>query len=343
MWNELYDMARQQSLLGVVFYGLQKHANICIERSLLLQWFSVSEQIRQTNLKVNRAAVALTAFLKEQGFESCILKGQGNTLNYPNPYIRMSGDIDVWVIPKRTEETSRSKMRQRIDAVIRLAHAYKQDARPTYHHVDFTEFGGVEVEVHYRPSFMNNLVYNHRLQQWFEEQAGEQFAHSVVLPEETGTIQVPTHAFNRIFQMAHISNHFFHEGIGLRQLLDYYYVLQQGFTEEERLQDGQLLRGFGLYKVAAAVMYVLQEAFALTPEHMIVAPDRKRGHFLLDEILQGGNFGQYDKRTADSHSPFAKNLQRLKRDVRLLRYFPSECLWEPIFRLWHFFWRMRNR
>ena len=343
MWNDLYDMARQQSLLGVVFYGIQKYRDIRIERPLLLQWFSVNEQILFQNKKVDRAAVALSSFLNDRGFEACVLKGQGNTLNYPNPYIRMSGDIDVWVRPKRVEGVRDCKVLQQIEAVISLARTYKQDARPTYHHVDFREVNGVEVELHYRPSFMNNPVHNRRLQRWFAEQQDVQFAHSVVLPDGAGAIQVPTHAFNRIFQMAHISNHFFHEGIGLRQLLDYYYVLQQGFTEEEREQDEKLLRRFGLYNVAAAVMYVLQKAFGLLQEHMLVATDEKRGRFLLNEIIQGGNFGQYDKRTKNHHSQRGRNIQRLKRDARLMWLFPSECIWEPIFRVWHYFWRLWKR
>ena len=57
-----------------------------------------------------------------------------------------------------------------------------------------------------------------------------------------------------------------------------------------------------------------------------------------DDILNGGYFGHYDK-----HHVLGHNLPRLYRDARLLRYYPAEALSEPIFRTWHFFWRMKNK
>jgi hypothetical protein len=177
------------------------------------------------------------------------------------------------------------------------------------------------------------------MQRWFRQMAHEQMTHRIVLKPSSEEISVPTNAFNRIFQMAHISNHVIQEGIGLRQLLDYYYLLMQGFSEEEKMNDERLLRRFGLYHVASAVMYVLREIFGLPERQMIVPIDERRGQFLLEEIMIAGNFGKYDKRLEGYHSGIAKNISRLKRDVRFLRYFPSECLWEPIFRIYHFFWR----
>ena len=76
----------------------------------------------------------------------------------------------------------------------------------------------------------------------------------------------------------------------------------------------------------------------LTVNKMIAPMDAKRGRMLLDDILNGGNFGHYDKRHVLGH-----NLLRLYRDARLLRYYPAEALSEPMFRTWHFFWRMKNK
>ena len=68
----------------------------------------------------------------------------------------------------------------------------------------------------------------------------------------------------------------------------------------------------------------------------------KRVRALLSEILRGGNFGHYDVENQKANTAIKKNIQRLKRDVRMVGYFPSECLWEPVFRTWHYFWRMWN-
>lgn len=330
-WRQIYETARQQSLLGVIFDGIQRNATEKPDKKLLLQWFSVSEQIRQNNQRANLAAVKLAQFFLKNGFRTCILKGQGNALAYPNPCVRTSGDIDIWV------EGGCKKV------LIFARRHVAADTKFCYHHIEFKSVDGVETEVHYRPSFMNNLVHNHRMQRWYECMADEQFSHEVGLPDGVGKVCVPTNSFNRIYQMSHISNHFFHEGIGLRQILDYYFVLRQGFTEEERLHDERLLKHFGLYKMATAVMFVLKEILNLGPELMIVPADKKLGKLLLTEILQSGNFGQYDRRVEHGQGCFMKNMQRIRRDIRLLRYFPSECLWEPIFRWYHFFWRIKNK
>lgn len=70
----------------------------------------------------------------------------------------------------------------------------------------------------------------------------------------------------------------------------------------------------------------------LTVNKMIAPMDAKRGRMLLDDILNGGNFGHYDK-----HQVLEHNLLRLYRDARLLRYYPAEALSEPMFRTCHFF------
>ena len=336
-WNAIYKIAQQQSLLGILFDGIRKNQVVRPERDLLLQWFAVSERIREANQKTNRAAAELTRYLLNEGFRTCILKGQGNTLSYPSPYMRMSGDIDIWVKPV---DSGQLTVDSDAKSVIRYVRRNNPAAKACYHHVDAGFFHGIEVEAHYRPSFMNNLIHNHRMQRWFEAESHEQFSHEVELPDGAGRICVPTHGFNRIYQMAHISNHVIHEGIGLRQLVDYYFVLKQGFSDDEKGRDGILLRRFGLYKMASAVMWVLKETLHMDDDLMLVPPDEQVGRFLLNEILLSGNFGHYDSRVKHNGSQLARNIQRLQRDLRLLRYFPSECLWEPVFRVYHFFWRM---
>ena len=80
----------------------------------------------------------------------------------------------------------------------------------------------------------------------------------------------------------------------------------------------------------------LHKVMGLTEDKMIASMDVKRGQMLLDDILNGGNFVHYDK-----HHVLGHNLLRLYRDARLLRYFPAEALSGPMFRTWHFFWRMK--
>ena len=352
-WVEMHDIARQQSLLGVVFYGMGKNAALQIDKPLLLKWYAISEQIRRANEKTNRVAVKVCEGFRQDGFKVCVLKGQGNTLNYPDPYIRTSGDIDVWVSPlsfpqgrgvkRRSDKGRKLSVDENVKEVLAFVRKQVGHTKMCYHHVDFKAVDGIEVEVHYRPSFMNNLIHNSRLQKWFEKKADEQFLYEVELPDGAGMVCVPTDAFNRIYQLTHINRHVINGGIGLRQIIDYYFVLKQGFTEEERGCDERLLRHLGLYKVASAMMWVLKEALGMEEKYLLVRPNEKLGSFLLDEIMLSGNFGQYDPRVKHGVSQWEKNLQRLKRDWRLVWYFPSECLWEPVFRWYHFFWRLAHR
>lgn len=80
----------------------------------------------------------------------------------------------------------------------------------------------------------------------------------------------------------------------------------------------------------------LHKVMGLTEDNMIAPMDVKRGKMLLDDILNGGNLGHYDK-----HHVLGHNLLCLYRDARLLRYYPAEALSEPIFRVRLFLWRMK--
>lgn len=326
-WSLMMRMAKEQAVQGILERGIRKlPEEQRPPRRLFLNSYMLSEKIATLNKKLDEETVKLSDFLKEEGFSCCILKGQGNGQLYPDPTARVPGDIDVWVNAPA-------------ERVIAFAKKAKPDVKACYHHVDYVKRDGVEVELHYRPAFLNNPINNRRLQNWFASVAAFQCDHRVALASGLGEICVPTDSFNRIFQMAHMMNHIIHEGIGMRQLMDYYFLLKRGFTQEERLSDEQLLRRFGLFDFAAAVMYVLHWLFDLPEEQMIVEPDKKRGILVLKEVLHGGNFGHYDPQMLKTHTQMGHNWLRLKRDWKLLATFPSECLSEPLFRWWHYWWR----
>ena len=233
-------------------------------------------------------------------------------------------------------------------------------------------------------------------------------------------------AFNVIYQLTHLYHHFFDEGIGMRQIIDYFLVvndfsknvfldtdfsnpsvsLSKGsstshpspLSSEERdvtalrcseplrSKDGgaskpspncagwdrlsiegdnsagsatavtssastalvvvqRELKYLGLWKFAGAVMYVLHEVLGLPKEKMISSMDEKRGKLLLAEILNGGNFGKhFTKYGHFTQQGMAKKyFLKIWRNMHFVRYYPAEALSEPIFRTWHFFWRMKNK
>ena len=424
-WQNLYSFASKQAILGLCFDGIERLGKeypeelkkYPIERALLMTWMGVSQQIRRQNMKVNVVASKLYSMFREDGLRCCILKGQGNALMYPNAYSRNPGDIDVWVNASREQITEYAKKHFNLGDDIR------------YHHLE-TSLDGVPVELHFFPCTMNNPIYNARLQKWFKRNADLQCSNVVSLPDGIGEIAIPTTAFNVVYQLTHLYHHFFDEGIGMRQIIDYYYVvcdfykvyqnsskitpslftIKEGSTshpdpltlrgeggnrptrcsEPLRSKDGgpskvspdcagwdrldaigdiasdasvssafttdssastaldvvqRELKYLGLWKFAGAVMFVLHEVLGLAEEKMIVPVDEKRGRLLLAEILDGGNFGRhFSKYGGFTHQSMGKKyFLKIWRNMHFVRYYPAEALSEPIFRTWHFFWRMKNK
>ena len=450
-WQELYSFASKQALLGLCFEGIERLGKEYPEelkrnpigRELLMTWMGKAQQIRRQNMKVNAVAGKLFAMLREDGMRCCVLKGQGNALMYPNPYSRTPGDIDVWINASRERIMEYAQKKFELEDDIRLQHLE-------------TSLDGVPVELHFFPCSMNNPIYHARLQKWFRRNADLQCSHIVRLPDGAGDIAIPISSFNIVYQLCHLYHHFFDEGIGMRQIIDYYHVvcdfykvyqksskitpslffdkasctrqfeselslhslaslfpLKEGSTSHP---DPLTLRGeggnrptrcseplrskvggpskvspdcagwdrwgvsgdtssvsgssasgsstavtssastaldvvqrdlkyLGLWKFAGAVMYVLHEVLGLAEEKMIAPMDEKRGTLLLAEILNGGNFGKhFTKYAGFTHQCMGKKyFLKIWRNMHFVRYYPAEALSEPIFRTWHFFWRLKHR
>lgn len=345
-WNVLYAIAKKQALIGVLFHGIKLlPKELAPDTGLLMQWMGMVQNIRQQNIRLFLDSAKVCKKFKEVGFRNCILKGQGNALLYPDPYMRTSGDIDIYL------DGGRNRVMQYINKV-----CPNQVMR--YHHVDFPVMK-TAIEVHFTPSYMFFPIHNSRMQKWFKEVMDLQCSNVVTLPDGYGEITVPTMNFNVIYILSHLYRHVFTEGIGLRQLLDYYFVLVKWHTDLTNLTDSNKslsqmtqintdldalrheLKYLGLWKFAGAVMFVMKEVFGLLEDRMIAPTDEKEGRFLLDEIMRGGNFGQYVDRMGSKvgeskiHRYFRMNL----RNLRFVKHYPTEALSEPLFRTWFAVWK----
>lgn len=335
-WRQLYTFASRQALLGFCFDGIERLTKEFSEelkqnpmgRDLLMTWMGASQQIHRQNMKVNAVAGKLFSMLREDRMRCCVLKGQGNALMYPNAYSRNPGDIDVWINASRERIMEYARNKFELGDDISLQHLE-------------TSLDGVPVELHFFPCFMNNPIYHARLQKWFRRNADLQFSHIVSLPDGAGDIAIPTSSFNVVYQLTHLYHHFFDEGIGMRQIIDYYYVVNNGELLVIRDSLQKELKHLGLWKFAGAVMFVLHEVIGLSENKMIVPIDEKRGKLLLAEILDGGNFGRhFSKYGGFTHQSLGKkHFLKIWRNMHFVRYYPAEALCEPLFRTWHFFWR----
>ncbi len=334
-WAAFYRFANEQTLAGIVFDGVQRlPKGIAPPLPLLMKWLGVSETIRKRNHILDKATAYVYRKVTEAGFACCILKGQGNAVLYPNPSARTPGDVDVWV------DAPRADIRLLAEA---LSARNGQVGEESLNHIELT-VNGVAVELHTTPAIMSNPLHNRRMQRWLWENIAEQCANTVSLAsEDVGRVAVPTATFNAVYQLFHLYHHYFFEGVGLRQVLDYYFVLSGLPRTADAIAGLQRhLRHLGLWKFAGAMMYVLREVLAMPDDRMIAPPDARRGRLLLEDIVCGGNFGHYETRYHFGTGVIGHNLQRLFRDTRLLVYYPAEALSEPFFRVGHFLWRMKQ-
>ena len=361
-WQQVYDTAVKQSLVGIVLHGIEelraKNAELSVPRVLLLQWIGEVQVIEQQNKKLNEAAEHLTRIFKNGGLRSCVLKGQGVARLYDVrckksdvrstsaeqssessrvqefkgssgslSLRRQPGDIDLWV------EGGREKVLQFLKS------SCLKTGKVVIHHVYTSIIDGVETEVHFLPSYSYNYLRYIKYKKFFKEEAKLQFDH---FDEQVG-FAYPTNRFNAVYLMMHIFRHVFHEGIGLRQLMDYYFVLIH-LTDEERKWAYGKLKWLGIEKVTSAVMYVMKAVFLMDDKYLLCNPSEKTRKYLLDEIIAGGNFGKFGEQYESAHSGSSFNLylKNLKRLEKVYSLCPSEVLWAPIWKPTHWLWRKRK-
>lgn len=330
-WFSLYNEATKQSVVGVAFEGVQKlPKEQWPPQALLFEWIGVSEQIKQQNRLLNKRTSEVSKLFEDAGFRSCILKGQGNAIMYPNPYSRTSGDVDIWV------DGDRKTIHDFVVSMVK-------NAEDGDMHITMPVFNDVMVEVHYKPRYMNTPRYDRCLMRFFDEYRDVQFEHKVDLPGDVGQIAVPTAEFNIVYQMSHLMGHFFVEGIGLRQFIDYYYVLKAYKNEEHRFDQTLVLQQTGMMKFAKGVMWVEKNCLGIEDDCMIVQPDEKIGKLILHEMLEGGNFGHYDERyKGRQNGLLARGFADTYRLLKLIKYFPSESIWKIIKKIDNQKWKLKG-
>lgn len=327
-------MASRQSLLGITMRGIIKLQNIIkVEDSevlslLLMRWYGYTNILKNRNVRIDEKCRILTLIFKDHGINTCILKGQGNSLYYPFPDLRMSGDIDIWVDGKRDN----------IINFVRSIGIKVHDIHLVHATAEF--FEDVSVELHFTPSWMYNPFHAYRLNQFFLEQKSFQFQH---YDSNVGYTH-PNNYFNLVYNIVHINRHIFDEGIGLRQIVDYYYILLAS-SELEKQKAINELRVLGLEKFTAALMYVMHETLGVSKDQMLCIPNEKLGNKILVDILDGGNFGKYGRfaNTTSNDQRIKRGIINMRRNLIFLFDFPEEVLWIPFFKLWHWFWRKVNR
>lgn len=310
-WNSILREAKRHAVIGVLTTGIESlpmEQRPC--KKVLLQWIGLEQIVEKSSILNLKRTKELENLFQKEGLSVCILKGISFSRYYPFPLRRQCGDIDIWTNGSRDDVMSWLKRKYEI-------------GHRVWHNVGVDVFVDVPVEVHFHPAWVYHPIHNWHLQKWFKEKFEENRLSN-------DGISVMPVDFDVIFSLVHSYRHLLSEGIGLRHIVDYYYILKNNTNNTGGTKD--LLRQFGLIKYAGAMMWLLSNVLGLSSEFLICEPNEKEGKFLLKEVYAAGNFGL--QRRGETLNP-----NSLKRYSVMLQHYPEDVIWMIPWKVWHFIWR----
>jgi hypothetical protein len=327
-WGGLYDESERQAVTGFLLLGFERlPAEQRPSQEILLQWIGVGQMIEQQNRLLDERCKWLLDKLKNAGLDGTILKGQGMAQLYDKELRsqRQSGDIDVYV-----------------NCGIRKALAFAKsqglkDVEWDYKHLHLNLWDDIEVEMHYRVEVLLNLWKNRRLQKWFRD-------NDALLFDDDNGLTTPSSLFNVFYILLHIYRHFLYEGVGFRQIVDYYFVLKA--VNSEKLDVSYSLEAvskFGMVRFAKGLMWVMQQALGMPREWMMWEPDENEGRYILEEVMAGGNFGHHDERLTHGGGKWNTIKQVCRHNWHLMSHYPADVIWAPVWFVWHKCWKLKTK
>ena len=317
-WAELQQFCHRQSIMGVVFGGLER-ANKKIPQQVLFEWISTVQSIKNQNAIVNKDLLAVTNLFQKKGYRSVILKGQANGLMYPKPELRSPGDIDIWVDAPKID-------------IVKMVLCQCPKAHYSIHHIKLPIFSDVSVEVHYRPIYLTNWFVDKKLQKYVEAIEKKQFSNIELFGE--GQIGTLTNEFNVVYQLLHMYAHFFSSRNNFKQFVDYYYLLKRGLTEKQRELTAEIFHELKIMKYARGMMWVMKEILGLDESYLIVEPSEKVGKVILRETMHYG---------VTVNNKLLLVMKYFVANLRLAFMFPSQVLISPLFLFWHQLWKIKMK
>lgn len=319
-WLELHRLAHTQSLLAVVFDGLNTlPADLRPPRPLYLQWAAQTLQIEQANDRLDRMIVRLDRLYTDAGLHPVLLKGQGMAACYRQPRHRQCGDIDVYLGKDGQPRANR----------LLLEAGAQETGEESDKHASY-ELDGVHVENHRLVNRTNNPLANRRFRRLVREWYPQGTERRIGMP-------TPPPTFNALYIFLHAFEHFLNSGIGLRQLCDWCCLLR---TRRADLDDARFvrdLRRLGLLRAARAFGYVCVSRLGLPSDCLPFDTEgcRRLGEDLVDEIFATGNFGKHDRRVAPRPKGYWRGkwhtfCRATRRVARLYGYAPVEACFYPV-------------
>lgn len=320
-FNDIYKLAEEQSVTGLVLSGLE-HVDAKPPKELLLQWIGEVQLLEQRNKAMNAFVAKLIEGLQSQNIYALLVKGQGIAQCYERPLWRACGDVDLLLSADNYEKAS---------AFLKpFASSVDEEDKNRKHMGLVIEDWLVELHgtLHTRQlKKLNKLV---------DEVQADVFCGGAVKSWQNGHTQVflPSADNDVIFVFAHILQHYFGGGIGLRQICDWCRLLWTYRDKldvkllESRLQKARVMTEWKAF-AALAVDYLGMPVEAIP----LYSPDKcwkKKALRINNYILETGNFGHNRDNSFRKGSAFSQKVGSLKRytvdTVRHFFVFPLDSL-----------------
>ena len=286
-WQEVYRLATEQSVLGLVLAGLEQcknlNANLNLNQIVLLQWIGEVQLLEQRNLAMNRFVAELVEKMRAADIYVILVKGQGVAQCYEKPLWRACGDVDLYL-----SDTNFAKAK----AFFRpLVESFDPDTEYAQH-INM-HYGDWVVEIHAN----QHCSLSTSIDCVMDEIHRDIFNGGRVRSWDNGYTQVflPSPDNDVLIVFTHFLKHFYKGGLGVRQICDWCRLL---YTYRDSLNYGlleQRIRKMGLMSEWRA-FYNLASRYLGMPDlgsGLMVHDSRfdKKADRIMEFILKSGNMG----------------------------------------------------
>lgn len=322
IWQEVYKIANEQSVLGLVLAGIEK-SPVKPHQGLLLQWIGDIQVIEQQNKMMNAFIEKLLDTLWKADVYTVLVKGQGIAQCYDMPLWRLSGDVDLLL-----SEDNYFKAKE---ILLPLATSSEDEIKIKKHLAMTIDGWSVELHGSLKDGLWNSI-----------DNVIEQVQDSVFYDGKVRTwmngktrVFLPAPDEDVIFVFSHILQHFYREGIGLRQICDWCRLL---WTYRESLEMNLLK----IRLIKAGIMTEWKAFGALAVDYLGAPAEvipfyssdikwSRKAEKILGFVLETGNFGHNRDYSYQRKYPFLvyKSIslwKHLKDGAFLFSIFPLDAI-----------------
>lgn len=271
-WESIYGMVRKHAVIGVTFPIVEElPAVLRPDRKLYLKWCGMALQIKNSNQYMSKVYRNLNRWFEEAGIYPILMKGLGVAAWYPQPLLRMAGDIDIYI------------MRQDYHAAVDMIQKAGLILKQTAEHDEFV-FQGVQIELHTYSSHYSSVFEN-----------GQRIE---LVSDGISTYRIPSVEANALLLIMHPARHLFSSGSAIRHLCDWAVFLQQNhlrisFSPLENKLKNEGFDRFAITLTSLAVAY-LGLSQAVDYQYWLNKSKKKQEEVLLNDLMEKGDCGMSD-------------------------------------------------